>query len=196
MGPTGGPATFIYVVRRGWHVDVGLAAAQLHAPLVSVREWVPSARYLLFGFGDKHYLLSHASSFDRLLGALFPGEGLVMLTGLEKTPEAVFGADEVVRLSVSAAQELDLEAFVWKTFATENDVARELGTDPDSGTLYYASVTRYSGLHTCNTWAAQALRAAGLPVHTWGVEFSSQVWSQVKKISQTQAMDAVQAQPR
>jgi hypothetical protein len=177
----------IYIVRRSWHIDIGFAAADLHSPLASLREAVPRARYLLFGFGDKHYLLSRGGSFDRLSGAVLPGAGLVLLTSLQVTPEEGFGADQVIALSVSTAQELDLETFVWKTLATENGQAQSLGPGPYDGSLYYASVTRYSGLHTCNTWAAQALQAAGLAVHSFGVVFSGQLWSQVERINRKAA---------
>jgi len=177
-----GGGAAVYVVRRSWHVDIGFRAADLQPPLASLRDSMPGTHYLLFGFGDKHYLLSHGSTFGRLLGAVFPGEGLVMVTPLENTPEHTFGADEVIRLSVSEAQKRDLEAFIWTTFATQNGVAREVGNDGYL-TVYYAAATRYSVFHTCNTWAAEALRAAGLPVHTWDVELAGQVWRQVEKIN-------------
>jgi hypothetical protein len=180
------PEATIYVVKRAWHIDIGFTAAELHSPLASVREAVPEARYVLFGFGDKRYLLAHGRSFG-LLGAVWPGEGLVLLTSLEVTPEEGFGAEHVIRLSVSAAQELELERFVWKTLAMENGAAKSLGPGPYTGALYYASAMRYSGLHTCNTWAAEALHAAGLPVHTFGVELSGQVWRQVKRINRRAA---------
>ena len=178
----GGPGVAIYVVKRSWHIDIGFDAAELRPPLASLRAALPNARYLLFGFGDKHYLLTGGRSFDRLLGAVWPGEGLVLLTGIEATPEEAFGAGEVMRLTVSVTQELELQEFVWNTLATESGVATALAPGPYSGSFYYGSVERYSGLHTCNTWAAEALRSAGLPVHSFGVAFSSQLWRQVRRI--------------
>ncbi len=177
----GGPPVAIYVVKRSWHIDIGFDAAELPQPLASLRAPLPNARYLLFGFGDKHYLLTQGRSFDRLLGAVWPGEGLVLLTGIEATPEEAFGAREVMRLTVSVTQALEMEEFVWKTLA-QNGVATVLAPGPYPGSFYYTSSQRYSGLHTCNTWAAQALRSAGLPVHSSGVVFSGQLWRQVRRI--------------
>jgi hypothetical protein len=173
----------LFVIKRSWHTDIGFDAADLHAPLASLRSGLPNAHYLLFGFGDRHYLTSHSSGIDRLSGAVWPGEGLVLLTGLEATPEAAFGAKSVARLAVSAAQAQALEDFVWRTLATQNGTAKLLAPGPYEGSLYYASAVRYSGLHTCNTWTAEGLRAAGLPVHTFGVEFSGQVWRQVQRLT-------------
>lgn len=173
----------VFAVKRSWHTDLGFAVADLQSPLASLHSALPGARYLLFGFGDKHYLMAHAGGIDRLLGAVWPGEGLVLLTGLEATPEEAFGAQDVVRLRVSASQAQALEDFVWRTLATENGTAKLLAPGPYDESLYYASVVRYSGLHTCNTWTAEGLRAAGLPIRTFGVEFSGQVWRQLRHLS-------------
>jgi uncharacterized protein (TIGR02117 family) len=178
-----GPPVTLFVIKRSWHTDIGFAVADLRPPLMSLHVALPNARYLLFGFGDKRYLVSHAGSVGRLSGAVWPGEGLVLLTGLEGPPEVAFGANEVARLNVSPSQAQALQDFVWRTFATDNGTAKLLAPGPYEGSLYYASTVRYSGLHTCNTWTAESLRAAGLPVHTFGVEFSGQVWRQVRKIS-------------
>jgi len=57
-----------------------------------------------------------------------------------------------------------------------------------SYSAYYESIQHYSALHTCNTWAAEALQSANLPVSSSGVEFSSQLWQQVRKL-QSHAAD-------
>ena len=181
-GAPGSSVTF-FVIRRSWHTDIGFDVADLRPPLAALRSALPRAHYLLFGFGDKHYLMTHDRGIGRLLGALWPGEGLVLLTGLEATPEAVFGATSMVRLTVNATQTQALEQFVWRTFATDQGKAKVLAPGPYDDSLYYASAIRYSGLYTCNTWTAEALRATGLPVHTFGVELSSQVWRQVRRLA-------------
>jgi uncharacterized protein (TIGR02117 family) len=201
VAPSGesGPPVTIYVVKRSWHTDIGFNATDLHQPLATLRAALPEAYYLLFGFGDKHYLLNHGGSLDGLIGAVWPGEGLVLVTGLEGSPEQAFGADAVMRLSVSAAQARRLEDFVWKTLASRAGVASSLAPGPYSGSLYYDATVRYSGLHTCNTWTAEGLEAAGLPVHSFGVEFAGQVWRQVRKLElaapATNAADARPALP-
>lgn len=51
-------SSVIYVVRRGWHVDTGLAVARLGKDLAAIaRQW-PGATFVLFGFGDRRYLMS------------------------------------------------------------------------------------------------------------------------------------------
>jgi uncharacterized protein DUF2459 len=178
-----GPAVTIYVIKRSWHTDIGFDATDLHPPLASLRPALPGTHYLLFGFGDKHYLLTRENSFHGMIGAVWPGDGLVLVTGLDATPEQAFGVNGVIRLQVRAAQALRLEEFIWNTLATHDGVATALAPGPYAGSLYYESTLRYSGLHTCNTWTAEGLQTAGLPIRSFGVEFSGQVWRQVRSLT-------------
>ena len=197
-GTDAGQPVVIYVIKRSWHTDIGFDAADLHLPLASLRQQLPGAGYLLFGFGDRHYFMHHGDGMGTMLGAAWPGAGLVLMTGLTNTPEQAFGTAGVARLTLSASQARRLESFVWNTLATSDNAATALAAGPYDGSFYYASTTRYSGLHTCNTWTAEGLQAAGLPVHSFAVEFSGQVWRQVLKIQRHQenSPDGDVLQPR
>jgi Protein of unknown function (DUF2459) len=183
------PAATVYVARRGWHIDIGLAAADLTPPLAVAALKLPAARYLFFGFGDRHYLLAKRHNPPVLLAALWPGPGLMLVTGLSDSPDQGFGARHVISLHVSAAQMLALQAFVRRSLETREDnlIAREPGPYDDS--VYFLAVPRYSALHTCNTWGAEALRSAGFRVHTAGVVFAGQLWSQAKRLKRAQSAD-------
>jgi uncharacterized protein (TIGR02117 family) len=189
-----GPPVVIYVIKRSWHTDIGFDSSDLHLPLASLRPMLPGASYLLFGFGDRHYFMHQGESIGTTIGAAWPGAGLVLMTGLTETPEQAFGSAGVLRLTVSASQARRLESFVWATLTTSGNTANALAAGPYDGSFYYASTTRYSGLHTCNTWTAEGLQAAGLPVHSLAVEFSGQVWRQVRRI-QRQQQDATEHVP-
>ena len=174
--------TLVFVVRRKWHVDVGVEAVNLRSPLAGVRAALPAARYFLFGFGDRGYLLSKSHHFGSLIGALWPGPGVILLTGLKQSPEAEFGAENVVRISVSPAQQRNLQAFIWASLTHSAGTTTPLASGPYAGSYYYAAEQRYSALYTCNTWAADALEAASLPVHTFGVELAGQIWRQARPL--------------
>ena len=182
-----GPPLVVYVIKRHWHTDVGFNAGDIPLPLAAIRAQLPASRYLFFGFGDRHYLVNQDRGIGGLLGALWPGQGAVLVTGLAGTPEQAFGADEVIHLTLSAAQARRLEHFIWNTLGKSDGRATVLAAGPYDASFYYASTLRYSAVNTCNTWTAAALRAAGLPVHSVGVEFSAQVWRQVRRIEQQQS---------
>jgi len=189
------PVTRIFVVRRSWHVDVGFARADLRAPLTGLLP-APQTRYLLFGFGDRHYLLAREHGPSTLLAAAWPGPGMILTTALKGTPEEAFGAANVVQLAVSARQLQRLERFIWGTLS-EEDRTEDLGPGPYPGSRYYASPLRYSALHTCNTWVAQALQSAGLAIRSTGVVLAGQIWHQVERLERAQlAAPAVPASAR
>jgi hypothetical protein len=180
-----GTAT-LYVARRGWHVDIGLSAAELAAPLDAVAADLPGMSYVFFGFADKHYLLAKHRNAPVLLGALWPGDGIMLVTGLASSPDEAFGAQEVIALSLNAEQLRTLQSFIWKSLRTQNESLSVYQTGPYEGSLYFLAAPKYSASHTCNTWGAEALRAAGFQVHTAGVVFAGQLWSQARRIKQTQ----------
>jgi hypothetical protein len=57
---------------------------------------------------------------------------------------------------------------------------------PYEGSLYFSAIPQYSAFHTCNTWAAEGLSAAGLPVESAGVVFAGQLWGQVRRLEKKQ----------
>lgn len=172
----------LFIVKRGWHIDVGVAVQQLDPPLRSVRAQMPQARYLLFGFGDRRYLTARTKRLDALLAALRPGAALILLTGLSDTPQDAFGARAVRVLTLEPQQMQAVQAFIWQTLAHVHGLPVRVQAGPYSGSAYLDAQPRYSGLHTCNTWVAEALRAAHLPVHVRGVVFAWQVWRQLPRL--------------
>jgi hypothetical protein len=196
LGAASGTST-VYVARRTWHVDVGFATTELEPPLASLVGTRPEARYWFFGFGDRRYLMrEHHDAFD-LFAALFRGDGLVLATTLTAAPEEAFGTDGVAHISLSGVQAHALQAFVWQTLSTSGGTAGLPQAGPYEGSYYFPASMHYSAVHTCNTWAAEALRAAGLPIRSSGVVFAGQLWTQVRAI-ESQSADAAQpaAAPR
>jgi hypothetical protein len=171
----------MYLARRRWHIDVGFAVHDLDPSLAVIAQRFPQAKYLFFGFGDRHYLLSKRKDISTLAGALFPGPGLVLVTAIENSPAQAFGAPHVIELALADASATAAQRFVRRTLGG-GDIA-PFADGPYEGSAYYEAVPRYSALHTCNTWAAEAMQSAGLEVHTRLVLFAGQTWNQARKIN-------------
>jgi hypothetical protein len=182
---TGQTSELIYVVRRGWHIDIGFAVTALEPPLQSLAAQFPGARYLFFGFGDQHYLLAKNRNGPVLLGALWPGKGLILATAVTSTPQAAFGEEQVIALVVTVSQARSVQAFIGRSL--NKDAVQPFAQGPYEGSLYFAATPKYSGFHTCNTWVAEALKAAPLPIHSVGVIFAGQLWGQVRRLGQRRA---------
>ncbi len=170
--------TSVYVVRRAWHIDIGFATADVQPPLSSLWATVPQAQYLEFGFGDRRYLMTRNHGTTSLIAAVWPGASLILMTALKATPQQAFGAEHVVVLHVTEAQAASIQNFIRVSLA-----ASPVADGPYPGSVFYAGTQRYSGFHTCNTWAAEALRAGGLPVRSAGVLLAGQLWPQVRRLA-------------
>lgn len=172
----------VYVVRRGWHIDIGFAAADLRGPLAAVAAQMRGTRYVFFGFGDRRYVLAKDRNAPVLLSALWPGAGMILVTALRGSPAQAFGADHAIALRVTDAELAAAQSFIWNSLQNE----QPYGPGPYVDSLYYSAVPRYSALHTCNTWAAEALKAAHLPIRSAGVSFAGQLWRQVRRLERSQ----------
>jgi hypothetical protein len=175
----------IYIARRGWHIDIGFAVGALEPSLRSLAVQFPDARYVFFGFGDRHYLLAKNRKGPVLLGALWPGRALILATALNSTPQAAFGEEHVVALAVTPSQSRNAQAFIARS--VDPKAVQPFAQGPYEGSLYFAATSKYSAFHTCNTWVAEALKAAPLPIHSIGVIFAGQLWRQVRRLGHRSA---------
>jgi hypothetical protein len=173
----------LYVIRRGWHIDLGFAADDVIGPLKLTGQQFPQARFLTFGFGDRRYLHARNPAFPNMLAALWPGDGLMLVTALRGTPQQAFGDSEVVELTLSAHEALQAQRQMAATFLLQDGRPQSDGAGPYEGSAYWRSTLRYSAAYTCNTWAAQVLASAGLALRVHGTVFAGQVWRPVLRLA-------------
>jgi hypothetical protein len=178
------PPADLYLLRRGRHTDLVLPVEALDAHLSSLLPDVPGARYLVFGFGDRQYVLAFHQNLWHTLLAPLPGAGLILVTGLKDAPQRIYGADHLLELNATPKQLRAIDGFVWDSLTQDPPGAvRPYLPGKLANNVYYASTHTYHGFYTCNTWTAEALRAGGLPVRSAGVLFAGQVWDQAQGLS-------------
>ena len=103
---------------------------------------------------------------------------------------------EKAALTVTLGQTRAAQAFVWQSLQkqasdTDQDSVKSYANGPYEGSLYFATPLKYSALHTCNTWVAESLEAAALPIHSTGVVFAGQLWSQVQRLEGVTARSTI-----
>lgn len=173
----------LYVISGGWHTELGLPARALSGPLAALKSKFPSARYLVFGWGARDYYMARNPGMTDILRALAPGPAVMLIIPLKIPLETSFGPSNTLIVHVSRDGIERLSELLW-SFLTADDeaVPRRIGTGPYPESAFYASAGSYDLSHTCNTWTAEALRVAGLPVSTAGVVFANQVLDQVQPL--------------
>lgn len=176
----------VYVIDRGWHTDIGLAAESISPPLEMLLQRFPEARYLVFGFGERAWFVAeHINPFEAIR-ALFPSPAAILVTALHISPEAAYRAEHVVVLPLSASGLKGLHAYLWSYFAKDqNTLKPPIAAGPNAESAFYASEVNYDATFTCNTWTAGALAAAGVPLEPGGIVFAHQVMSRVRDIAES-----------
>jgi len=165
----GTPGPRIWLAERSWHTEIGVEVGDLGGGLVLLAREFPGAELLMFGFGKRHFLLAPEPGLAEFLAGPFPGEAALEVTGMLAPP---FGA---LSLSVTPAGLAGLMAALEASFAP-GPALIEARQRP--ARRYYVAARGYSLAYTCNTWTAELLGAAGLPVGATGVVFTRGVMAQ------------------
>jgi uncharacterized protein (TIGR02117 family) len=170
----------VYVVELGWHTGIALPVEQLIGSSAALKDYFPGAKYLLFGFGDRHYLMTERTAFEDVVAAMFPGPSALFVTALAEPPAEALKDASVIGLYAPNGGMAKMSHFLWRYF--EKDQTGKpvlLGDGPDPGSRFYASSGIYDAFHTCNTWSAEMLRQGGFSINANGVVFTDQILRQV-----------------
>jgi uncharacterized protein (TIGR02117 family) len=181
----GGPRTeLLYVVAGGWHTEIALPAAAARGPLAALRRDFPAAPYLVFGWGARDYYMARDPGIGDLLRAMTPGPAVMLVVPLAVSPAAFAGEANTVALRVTPEGLARLSQRLWDDLAKDAGGAPLVaGAGPYPGSMFYASVGTYDLGHTCNTWTAEALAAAGLPINPAGVVLAGPLLDQLRPLA-------------
>jgi hypothetical protein len=130
--------------------------------------------------GGRDYYMAGDPGLGDLLRAAVPGPAVLLVIPLQASPEAFAGAANAFAVPVSRGGAERLSQFLWEYLAKDAEGApRRIGAGPYPGSVFYASTGTFDLTYTCNTWTAEVLRAAGLPVSSAGVVYAGQILHQL-----------------
>jgi uncharacterized protein (TIGR02117 family) len=134
--------------------------------LLPERDDYPTAQYLEFGWGDTEFYRTRDAGVSLAIRAAFLSKASALhVVGLPTRPEQASAAGDVVEIRLSRPGLDALARFVDGSFDREGQrVAWPRGQGLYGDSAFYAARGHYHLLYTCNTWIADALRAAGLPI--------------------------------
>ena len=170
----------ITVIAAGWHTELALPLGEITGPLAALKPAFPAAHALVFGWGARDYYMAANPGIGDLLRAAFSGPAVVLVIPLRMPPASFAGASTILTLGASHAGIARLSQFLWDDIDKDGrGIPRRVGTGPYPGSVFYASTAHYDLAHTCNTWTAEALGAAGLAVNPADVVFADQLLDQL-----------------
>jgi hypothetical protein len=142
----------------------------------------------MFSYGKRTFFTAPTDDIGEYFLGPIPGPAAIQVIALSVLPADAYSAAETTVLSVPKSSTAALSDFIW------GDIVKNSGGKPKfissghlGGIQFYAAVTQYTLFHTCNTWAVDALAAAGLPVSSDNVIFSGQVVTRAEAVRECQA---------
>lgn len=161
----------IYIITNGVHTDIavpyrnGLYDWSLYLDTALTPGKKTSAEWVSFGWGDKGFYLHTPEWKDLKAPVAFKAafglsESAMHVTYYKK----LIPNEECVEIKLNEEQYRQLCSFLLSRFDKENNQFVFIDTDQNYGLndVFYEAKGKYSLFYTCNTWANDALKAAGL----------------------------------
>lgn len=178
-------AQSIFVVIYGWHTGIIVKKDDLPEAVWPEVKDFPDVRYVEFGWGDGDYYQAPDPGLGLALKAAFYSSGSVLhVTGFNVAPKTYFHGSEIFQIDLSQKALQQLMRFISSTFlrsAAATPAEARPGLYPES--RFYSANGKFHLFRNCNTWVAEALHAAGLPIAPAYAVTAGNLRYQVQKLS-------------
>ncbi len=168
--PGAGTGLGVWLLDRGWHTELALPPGSLEPALLGLAGR-PGAGFVAFGFGKRDFVLAEGPDLAAWLTGPIPGPAVVEVTTRPWLP------DGAIWLPLSQQGLAALQGFLAASVTPDLAPVRVHGRQS-----FFAATRGYSLNFTCNTWVAEALAVAGLPVRADGVRLTRGVLGQVARL--------------
>jgi uncharacterized protein (TIGR02117 family) len=171
----------VFIVHNDWHAAIVLSKGDISLDALPELSDFPSAKFIEFSWGDQDYFPDPNSGFWAALRAGFWSRGSVLhLVGFSADIAQFYGGAEIFELRLAPAAHRQLIGFISQSFARSNSHNRaQASPGLFAYSRFYPSTTKFSALRTCNTWIAEALAAAGIPISPGSVLTAGSLASQL-----------------
>lgn len=167
--PPKDPKNFtIYIHSNGVHADIALPFSSLQQELKNCTPNYTHHSIISYGWGDENFYINTPRwedlSFKNAFSALFLESSTLMHITPYHQAKSTWK-----KVAVSEKQFRALEAFIIKSF--QRNTAKESEQLPNInygyGDSFYRANGSYSCFYTCNSWANEALKVAGVKTCLW-----------------------------
>jgi len=177
----------VTIVHNSWHAGIVLRKTDLTDKTMPELADFAAAQLIEFSWGDKDYFPDPTSGiFGAIKAALWSGGSVMHLVGFSDTVENFYRGASITELRLNATAYERMVKYINETFARE----KLSGRTPSAPGLFpysrfYPASRSFSVLRTCNTWVAEALEAAGLPISSAFVITAGNLQSQLMAVQPT-----------
>jgi uncharacterized protein (TIGR02117 family) len=156
----------VFIVHDSWHAAIVLSKIDIAPAEIPESTDFPGAEFIEFSWGDQDYFPDpHSGFFAAIKAALWSSGSVIHLVGFSGALEQVYRGAEIIELRLSLGAFNRLRESLSKTFFRTQGSSRAPaapGLFPNS--RFYPATPKFSLLRTCNTWVAEVLEAAAVPI--------------------------------
>ena len=177
----------IFIIHNSWHAAIIVSASDVSLDVLPELSDFPSAKFIEFSWGDQDYFPDPNSGVWAALRAAFWSRGSVLhLVGFSENVGQFYGGAEIFELRLAPVAHRQLIHFISASFARSNSHGRaQASPGLFAYSRFYPSTAKFSVLRTCNTWIAEALASAGVPISPGSVLTAGSLASQLARPGQT-----------
>lgn len=174
----------VLAVNIGWHVGLAFRSADLDPAALPEAGDFPDARWIEVGWGDEGFYRDPDAGVTAMLRAAFASSGAVLhMVAMPVHPARYLPASEVMEIPLDDGQFAALVAYVSNHLDRGGRRRAEaVGQGLYPVSRFYPARGAFSLDRTCNTWVAQALAAAGLPLDPEGVVRASTLMARLRTV--------------
>jgi uncharacterized protein (TIGR02117 family) len=162
----GEPSRPVWLVGHGWHVGLAVRRADVRPDVWREAHDLGGLEHVEVGWGDgEFYPAARGTVGMALKAAVRSASSVLHVAAFDGPVEAFFAESPVIELRLSPGGFDALCRFISAAYARD-PAGRPLPPAPGlyGAGRFYLARTRYHALDNSNQWAAQALRAGGVPV--------------------------------
>lgn len=161
----------VYILTNGVHTDIVMPyfndvydwRTYLDPTLTPGKQ--VTAEWVSFGWGDKGFYLQTPEWKDLKASVAFKAAFWLSESAMHVTYyNKITPSEDCVEIKLNKEQYKELCNYILNRFDKENDKLALIQTDQNYGDndVFYEAKGRYNLFYTCNTWANNGLKAAGL----------------------------------
>jgi uncharacterized protein (TIGR02117 family) len=175
--PGSSPDVAIYILTNGVHTDVVLPLRNSQIDWsreVKFQNTVSkdtTAQYMAFGWGDKGFYLNTPTWAQLKFSVAFKAATGLSTSAIHATfYKNLTEGNDCKKIMISNAQYARLVTYIQNSFKTDpegHSINIPTHANYNNDDAFYEAKRRYNLFYTCNTWANNALKAAGQKACIW-----------------------------
>jgi len=171
----------IYVVNHGWHTGVVIDRKAAKQYLPSLNNEFVNSKYIEIGWGDKeYYQAEEVTTMLTIQTILYPTDSVLHIVEVPIEPKKYFPDSKVIKLLVTDTGFKNMLGYIDKTFKRDSSGKPiKIGKALYGYGFFYSANGKFYVCNTCNTWIANVLDEAGLPVSSFFTFTATDVMDQL-----------------